>query len=98
MNNKLKLKIGRVANVVIVILMNVPTWAKDKNLLIKNNGYQIGNSDYCENVLLGPKSLYISNIFFDDEHVYCYECINVSEAIEWVKNIIENIKSKEGRK
>ena len=98
MNNKLKLKIGRIANVVIVIPMNVPTWAKDKNFLIKNNGYQICRSDYCENILLGPKSLYISNIFSDDEHVYCYECINVSEAIEWVKNIIENIKSKEGRK
>ena len=93
MNNKLKLKIGRVANVVIVIPMNVPTWAKDKNLLIKNNGYQIGHSDCCENILLGPKSLYISNIFCDDEHVYCYECINVSEAIEWVNNITAIIKT-----
>ena len=98
MNNKLKLKIGRIANVVIVIPMNVPTWAKDKNFLIKNNGYQICRSDYCENILLGPKSLYISNIFFDDEHVSCYEFISVSEAIEWVKNIIENVKSKKGRK
>ena len=93
MNNKLKLKIGRIANVVIVIPMNVPTWAKDKNFLIKNNGYQICRSDYCENILLGPKSLYISNIFFDDEHVYCYECINVSEAIEWVNNITAIIKT-----
>ena len=24
--------------------------------------------------------------------------VNVNEAIEWVKNIIENVKSKEGRK
>ena len=55
MNNKLKLKTGRVANVVIVIPMNVPAWAKDKNFLIKNNGYQICRSDYCENILLGPK-------------------------------------------
>lgn len=93
MNNKLKLKIGRVANVVIVIPMNVPTWAKDKNLLIKNNGYQIGHSDYCESILLGPKSLYIPNTFFDDEHVSCYECINVSEAIEWVNNITAIIKT-----
>ena len=92
MNNKLKLKIGRIANVVLVIPMNVPTWAKDKNFLIKNNGYQICRSDYCENILLGPKSLYISNIFCDDEHVYCYECINVSEAIEWVNNITDLIK------
>ena len=92
MNNKLKLKIGRVANVVIVIPINVPAWAKDKNFLIKNNGYQIGYSDYYENILLGPKSLYIPNIFFDDEHVSCYECISVSEAIEWVKNITAIIK------
>ena len=92
MNNKLKLKIGRIANVVIVIPMNVPAWAKDKNLLIKNNGYQIGHSDYCENILLGPKSLYIPNTFFGDEHVSCYECINVSEAIEWVNNITTIIK------
>ena len=92
MNNKLKLKIGRVANVVIVIPMNVPTWAKDKNFLIKNNGYQIGHSSYCENILLGPKSLYIPNTFFGDEYVSCYECINVSEAIEWVNNITNLIK------
>ena len=93
MNNKLKLKIGRVANIIVVIPMNVPAWAKDKNLLIKNNGYQIiGHSDFCENILLGPKSLYIPNTFFGDEHVSCYECINVSEAIEWVNNITNLIK------
>ena len=91
-SNKLKLKIGRVANVVIVIPMNVPTWAKDKNLLIKNNDYQIGHSDYCENILLGPKSLYIPNTFFGDKHVSCYECINVGEAIDWVNNITAIIK------
>lgn len=91
-SNKLKLKIGRVANVIVVIPMNVPAWAKDKNLLIKNNGYQIGHSDYCENILLGPKSLYIPNTFFGDEHVSCYECINVGEAIEWVYNITNLIK------
>lgn len=92
MNNKLKLKIGRIANVVIVIPMNVPTWAKDKNFLIKNNGYQICRSDYCENILLGPKSLYIPGTFFDDEHVSCHDFISVSEAIEWVNNITAIIK------
>ena len=92
MNNKLKLKIGRVANVVIVIPMNVPTWAKDKNLLIKNNGYQIGHSNYCETILLGPKGLYIPNTSFGDEHVSCCECINVGEAIDWVNNITAIIK------
>ena len=91
-SNKLKLKIGRVANVVIVIPMNVPTWAKDKNLLIKNNGYHIGHSDYCENILLGPNSLYIPGTFFGDKHVSCYDFISVSEAIKWVNNITNLIK------
>ena len=92
MNNKLKLKIGRVANVVIVIPMNVPTWAKYKNFFIKNNGYHIGHSNYSENILLGPKGLYIPGTIFGDEHASCYECINVSEAIEWVNNITTIIK------
>lgn len=92
MNNKLKFKIGRVANVVIVIPMNVPTWAKDKKLLIKNNGYQIGHTDFSENILLCPKGLYIPGTFFDDEHVSCYDFISVSEAIKWVNNITNLIK------
>ena len=62
MNNKLKLKIGRVANVVIVIPINVPAWAKDKNFLIKNNGYQIGYSDYYDITLARENLTYLCTI------------------------------------
>lgn len=93
MNNKLKLKIGRIANVVIVIPINVPAWARDKNLLLKNNGYQLGHSDCCEHILINPISLFIPNALFGDCHVSCYEFASSEAAIEWVNNITTIIKT-----
>lgn len=87
MNNKLKLKIGRVGNVVIVTPLNVPAWASDKNMLIKNNGYQISHSDYCEHILIGPQSLFIPNALFNDGYISCYEFNDSEVAEEWIDNI-----------
>lgn len=87
MDNKLKLKIGRIRNVVIVTPLNVPAWARDKKLCIKNNDYQIAHSDFCEHILIGPQSLFIPNALFNDNYISCYEFNDSKETEEWIDNI-----------
>lgn len=93
MTNNLKLKIGRIANVVTVMPLNVPAWARDKNLLIKNDGYQLGHSDYCKHIVIDSISLYIPNALFDDCYISCYEFASSDAAKEWVDNITTIIKT-----
>lgn len=93
MDNRLKLKIGQIRNAVIVIPVSVPAWATDKKLLIKNNGYQIAHSDFCDHILIGPQSLFIPNALFGDCYVSCYEFESSEAAEEWVDNITTIIKT-----
>lgn len=92
MTNKLKLKIGRVRNAVIIIPINVPAWARDSGMLVSNGHYCI-TSNIVPNIQMMSAELVIPRDFdINKNFVSCYEFRNEKEAKQWVANISNLIK------
>lgn len=92
MDNRLKLKIGRIRNTVIVIPASVPAWAKDRGMLVSNGHYCI-SSNVVPNMQIMSTELVIPRDFnINKNFVSCYEFRNKKESEQWVVNISNLIK------
>lgn len=92
-NNKLKLKIGQIRNVVIVIPLNVPDWAKDRETLLVSDGHYSISANVVPNMQIMSTELLIPfNFDINKNFVSCYEFRNEKEATKWVSTISNLIK------
>lgn len=92
MDNKLKLKIGQIKNVVIVIPINVPAWAKDRGTLISNGHYCITATVVPNLQMMSTELVIPLNFDINKNFVACYEFRNEKEAKQWIVNISNLIK------
>lgn len=93
-SNKLKFKIGQVRNVVIVIPVNVPAWAKDKDRrMVVSNGHYCLLSNIVPNLQMLSTELIIPiNFDINKNFACCFEFISEEEAKQWVSNISNLIR------
>lgn len=85
MDSKLKLKIGQIRNVVIVIPINVPAWAKDRGRVLSCGGKYCISSNVVPNMQIMSTELVIPRDFdINKNFVSCYEFRDEGEGnIEW---------------
>lgn len=93
-SNKLKFKIGQVRNVVIVIPVNVPAWAKDKDRrMVVSNGHYCLLSNIVPNLQMLSTELIIPVNFDNNENfACCFEFRGEKEAKQWIVNISNLIR------
>lgn len=92
MNNKLKIKIGRIGNVVIVMPLNVPVWARDRGMLASNGHYCIASAVVPNMQIMSTELVIPQDFSINKNFVSCYEFKDKEEATRWIANISNLIK------
>ncbi len=92
MNNKLKFKIGRIRNAVIVIPVNVPAWAKDRGMLVSNGHYCISSNIVPSIQIMSTEMVIPRDFDINKNFVSCYEFRDEEGATRWIANISNLIK------